>query len=302
MINEFNRLALMDAKTRPAGLRPSPGGRRGPALLGPDMAPRRFLDAPDRARDIIATRSASWPTPCPSGRRSGGPAGASPSCSGPSRPAPAAAALDAAEAWVADPSDEQPPGLRPAAEAAGSARRRAAPPWPRSSAAAASPRPNLPAVPPARGPDRPRWSSAPSDARRGRQGTREGGREARGLRPGWACETADGQNLWPSPAAVPAPPSPTASAPIQETIGASHGNARRPRRRHARLPDGHARRPAVPHVGGPILPPGGIPVLIGGMPAARVGDMAVCVGPPDVIALGSFTVLIGGSPPPAWAT
>ncbi|HEY7425932.1 MAG TPA: PAAR domain-containing protein [Gemmataceae bacterium] len=52
----------------------------------------------------------------------------------------------------------------------------------------------------------------------------------------------------------------------------------------------------VPHVGGPILPPGGIPVLIGGMPAARVGDMAVCVGPPDVIALGSFTVLIGGQP------
>ncbi|MCI0461362.1 MAG: PAAR domain-containing protein [Gemmataceae bacterium] len=52
----------------------------------------------------------------------------------------------------------------------------------------------------------------------------------------------------------------------------------------------------VPHVGGPVLPPGGIPVLIGGMPAARVGDMALCVGPPDVIALGSFTVLIGGMP------
>ena len=52
----------------------------------------------------------------------------------------------------------------------------------------------------------------------------------------------------------------------------------------------------VPHVGGPILPPGGIPVLIGGMPAARVGDLAVCVGPPDVIALGSFKVLIGGMP------
>jgi uncharacterized Zn-binding protein involved in type VI secretion len=50
----------------------------------------------------------------------------------------------------------------------------------------------------------------------------------------------------------------------------------------------------IPHVGGPILPPGGIPVLIGGLPAARVGDMAVCVGPPDVIALGSFTTLIGG--------
>jgi uncharacterized Zn-binding protein involved in type VI secretion len=52
----------------------------------------------------------------------------------------------------------------------------------------------------------------------------------------------------------------------------------------------------VPHVGGPILPPGGLPVLIGGLPAARVGDMCVCVGPPDVIALGSFKVLIGGMP------
>ena len=52
----------------------------------------------------------------------------------------------------------------------------------------------------------------------------------------------------------------------------------------------------VPHVGGPILPPGGLPVLISGLPAARVGDMCVCVGPPDVIALGSFTVLIGGMP------
>lgn len=52
----------------------------------------------------------------------------------------------------------------------------------------------------------------------------------------------------------------------------------------------------VPHVGGPILPPGCPTVLIGGMPAARVGDMALCVGPPDVIAMGSVTVLIGGQP------
>ena len=52
----------------------------------------------------------------------------------------------------------------------------------------------------------------------------------------------------------------------------------------------------VPHVGGPIAAPGAPTVLIGGLPAARVGDMAVCVGPPDVIALGSFTVLIGGQP------
>jgi uncharacterized Zn-binding protein involved in type VI secretion len=52
----------------------------------------------------------------------------------------------------------------------------------------------------------------------------------------------------------------------------------------------------VPHVGGPILPPGGITVLIGKMPAARVADMAVCAGPPDVIVLGSFKVLIKGMP------
>jgi len=51
----------------------------------------------------------------------------------------------------------------------------------------------------------------------------------------------------------------------------------------------------VPHVGGPILPPGAITVLIGGLPAARVGDMAVCTGPPDVIVQGCPTVLIGGS-------
>jgi uncharacterized Zn-binding protein involved in type VI secretion len=52
----------------------------------------------------------------------------------------------------------------------------------------------------------------------------------------------------------------------------------------------------VPHVGGPILPPGCPTVLIGGLPAARVTDMATCVGPPDIIILGSFTVLIGGMP------
>ena len=52
----------------------------------------------------------------------------------------------------------------------------------------------------------------------------------------------------------------------------------------------------VPHVGGPILPPCCPTVLIGGLPAARVGDLATCVGPPDVIALGSFTVFIGAQP------
>ena len=52
----------------------------------------------------------------------------------------------------------------------------------------------------------------------------------------------------------------------------------------------------TPHVGGPILPPGSVNVMIGGVPAARVGDMAVCTGPPDVIVDGSKTVKIGGMP------
>lgn len=52
----------------------------------------------------------------------------------------------------------------------------------------------------------------------------------------------------------------------------------------------------VPHVGGPVLPPGAPTVLIGGMPAACVGDMCVCTGPPDSIIMGSATVLIGGKP------
>lgn len=52
----------------------------------------------------------------------------------------------------------------------------------------------------------------------------------------------------------------------------------------------------VPHVGGPISGPGAPNVLIVGLPAARVGDLAVCVGPPDAIAMGSATVMIGGQP------
>lgn len=52
-----------------------------------------------------------------------------------------------------------------------------------------------------------------------------------------------------------------------------------------------------PHVGGPITTPGAPTVIIGGLPAARVGDMATCAGPPDFIAPpGAPTVLIGGRP------
>lgn len=52
----------------------------------------------------------------------------------------------------------------------------------------------------------------------------------------------------------------------------------------------------VPHVGGPVVGPGAPTVLIGGLPAARVTDMLVCVGPPDTIVMGSATVLIEGLP------
>jgi uncharacterized Zn-binding protein involved in type VI secretion len=34
-------------------------------------------------------------------------------------------------------------------------------------------------------------------------------------------------------------------------------------------------------------------VIIGGQPAACVGDLGTCAGPPDAIAMGSPTVLIG---------
>jgi uncharacterized Zn-binding protein involved in type VI secretion len=51
-----------------------------------------------------------------------------------------------------------------------------------------------------------------------------------------------------------------------------------------------------PHVGGPILPPGAPTVLIGGLPAAVVGGMCTCVGPPDAIVKGSMKVMISGRP------
>jgi uncharacterized Zn-binding protein involved in type VI secretion len=51
-----------------------------------------------------------------------------------------------------------------------------------------------------------------------------------------------------------------------------------------------------PHTGGTIMPPGTVNVLIGGQPAATVGDKCICVGPPDVISTGSSTVFIGNKP------
>lgn len=54
--------------------------------------------------------------------------------------------------------------------------------------------------------------------------------------------------------------------------------------------------PPIPHVGGPITGPGAPTVLIGNMPAATLGDIVVCVGPPDSIVKGSATVLINSKP------
>lgn len=65
----------------------------------------------------------------------------------------------------------------------------------------------------------------------------------------------------------------------------------------ARLGDMHV-CPQVnppPHVGGPIVL-GCFTVLINGMPAARLGDQAVCIGPIDTIVMGSGTVTIGKLP------
>jgi uncharacterized Zn-binding protein involved in type VI secretion len=67
----------------------------------------------------------------------------------------------------------------------------------------------------------------------------------------------------------------------------------------ARVTDPHicpAVTAVVPHVGGPLLPPCCMTVLIGGLPAARITDLHTCVGPPAPVVMGSLTVLIGGIP------
>ncbi len=70
----------------------------------------------------------------------------------------------------------------------------------------------------------------------------------------------------------------------------------------ARLTDMHTcpmqtpGKPPIPHVGGPVTGPGVPTVMIGNLPAAVMGDMCVCVGPPDTIVKGSATVMIGGKP------
>lgn len=54
--------------------------------------------------------------------------------------------------------------------------------------------------------------------------------------------------------------------------------------------------PPIPHVGGPVTGPGAPNVLINSKPAAVMGDMATCVGPPDTIVMGNPSVLVNSVP------
>lgn len=90
----------------------------------------------------------------------------------------------------------------------------------------------------------------------------------------------------------PAPPAPAPPAPPQMLGGSG------PYFMAARMTDFHVCpmvNALVPHVGGIITGPCAPTTLIGGLPAARVLDFALCVGPIDVIATGSSTVLFGGA-------
>lgn len=52
----------------------------------------------------------------------------------------------------------------------------------------------------------------------------------------------------------------------------------------------------VPHVGGPVVGPGAVTVLVGYLPAAQTTNVAICVGPPDTLLMASATVIVGGLP------
>ncbi len=50
----------------------------------------------------------------------------------------------------------------------------------------------------------------------------------------------------------------------------------------------------VPHVGGPITGVCVPNVLIGGLPAATIGDLCICAGGPDTVLSNSSKVIVGG--------
>src|SRR5262249_9020975 len=122
------------------------------------------------------------------------------------------------------------------------------------------------------------------------------------------AEAAQVRRLTPNRPAPKIPPLPTTPSPDKNPVSSGLNKRVFYQNRNAkensmppaaRIGDMHTcpmvtpGTPPVPHVGGPILPPGCPTVLIGGQPAARVTDMCTCVGPPDVIAKGSPTVMIG---------
>lgn len=89
---------------------------------------------------------------------------------------------------------------------------------------------------------------------------------------------------------------PAASAGDGESAGiCSGGGGGRPQARISAMHVCPMVTGVVPHVGG-LIALGYPTVLVGNMPAARIGDMVTCVGPPDSIIMGSATVVIGGSP------
>ncbi len=51
----------------------------------------------------------------------------------------------------------------------------------------------------------------------------------------------------------------------------------------------------IPHIGGPLLPMPST-VLIGKLPSAGIGQPCICVGPPDVVPMGSTTVFLAKRP------
>ncbi|MBD1558310.1 type VI secretion protein [Vibrio sp. S9_S30] len=66
----------------------------------------------------------------------------------------------------------------------------------------------------------------------------------------------------------------------------------------ARVGDAHScpsKTGRVPHIGCPVAA-GSSNVFINSLPAARQGDLAPCIGPPDSISAGSSSVFINGKP------
>ncbi len=119
----------------------------------------------------------------------------------------------------------------------------------------------------------------------------------------------DGPPEPPTPPAIPGPPSPGGGMPAaRATDLTAHGGTIGPvvtglsaKVFIGFLPAACIGDPHLcpmfdgpkPHVGGTILK-GSASVNIGFKPAARVSDTTECKGPPGVVALGNFTVMLGG--------